>query len=459
MNDTTHVLQSGTPLGRLVKLAWPMILANLLQQLYSLCDALIVSRYVGLQGLAAVGASASLLVLLTALFIGLGLGLNVALSARLGARDQKGYRLDLQHGFWLLLLLGALIELFSFVAEPLLLALLRLDPLILSATQTYLRILFSSLIFVALFNYLTAVLRAQGNTRTPLMALLGAALINLVLDFLFVAKWQAGVAGAAYATWIAQLFSLFFLALKTAQQLPEIRSAWHWPRPFRWDLLKRLASLSSLAALQQGVMNLGILMIQGLVNSYGYSVAAVFTAGVRIDAFAYMPVQDFGNAFATLVAYHRGQGETAVLKRTMRVAFGLSSVFALFLSLVVVSLAPWLLKTFFASLSPESLAIGVGYLRIEASFYIGIAWLFLWYGYYRAMDQVGWSLILTVLSLGLRVAIAYLASPVWGLKAIWWAIPIGWFVADTVAFFVYLRQRSHQQRSHQRDPRCNKKAG
>jgi len=191
------------------------------------------------------------------------------------------------------------------------------------------------------------------------------------------------------------------------------------------------------------VMNLGILMVQGLVNSFGPTVMAAFAAAVKIDSFAYMPVQDFGNAFSTYIAQNLGAGKRERIQNGIRSSVRAATLFCLIISAAVVVFARPLMCIFVDPGELEILSIGVQYLRIEGACYCGIGYLFLLYGLYRGLGRAGMSVVLTVASLGTRVAIAYLFAPLpaFGLLAIWWAIPIGWAFADLIGFFYYRRHK------------------
>ena len=195
--------------------------------------------------------------------------------------------------------------------------------------------------------------------------------------------------------------------------------------------------------MQQSIMNLGILMVQGLVNSFGTAVMAAFAAAVKIDSFAYMPVQDFGNAFSTFVAQNFGAGKKERIRKGTRSAVTLSCVFCFVVSALVFIFAAPLMKIFIEASRPDIIEIGVGYLRIEGSFYFGIGVLFLLYGYYRAVNKPAMSVVLTVISLGTRVVLAYVLSavPAIGVKGIWAAVPIGWVLADLTGL-LYMRKTS-----------------
>ena len=189
-----------------------------------------------------------------------------------------------------------------------------------------------------------------------------------------------------------------------------------------------------MTSIQQSIMNFGILCVQSLVNSFGLAAMAAFTAGVKIDSLAYSPAQDFGNGFTTFVAQNQGANQPQRLRHGIRTAFLLSGGFSLIVSTLVAIFAEPLLLVFLKNASAESLSIGVTYLRTEGLCYIGIGFLFLLYAIFRGLEQAGMSIVLTVLSLGLRVVLSYAFAPHFGMMAIWLAIPAGWLIADIVGF-------------------------
>ena len=214
------------------------------------------------------------------------------------------------------------------------------------------------------------------------------------------------------------------------------------PRGRDWAVrpadLRVITSYSLLTCVQQSVMNLGILAVQGLVNSFGATVMAAFAAAVKIDSFAYMPVQDFGNAFSFFIAQNYGAGETKRIKKGLKGAVAVAGGFSLAVSVIVFVFAAPLMQLFVGAQETAVIAEGVRYLRIEGAFYCCIGCLFLLYGLYRALGRPGMSVVLTVISLGTRVALAYLlsATPL-GVTGIWWSVPIGWVLADVAGLVYY----------------------
>ena len=190
-------------------------------------------------------------------------------------------------------------------------------------------------------------------------------------------------------------------------------------------------------------MNFGILMVQGLVNSFGTVIMAAFAAAVKIDSFAYMPVQDFGNAFSTYVAQNHGAGKGDRIQQGIKSAFVTVFIFCMIISLGVCIFARPLMEIFVQPTETAIIAAGVHYLRIEASCYLGIGILFLLYGFYRAVNRPAMSVVLTVISLGTRVVLAYALSaiPAIGVTGIWAAVPIGWALADITGIVYYRKYR------------------
>lgn len=297
-----------------------------------------------------------------------------------------------------------------------------------------------------LYNYAASVQRAMGNSAVPLLFLGISAVLNILLDLLFVLGFGWGIEGAAAATVLAQIFSgvgiclySIYPALKK-HRMGKGGSAVEW---MKWDasMGKELFHQSFFTSIQQSVMNFGILLVQGLVNSFGPVVMAAFAAAVKIDSFAYMPVQDFGNAFSTFVAQNFGAGKEKRIQKGIRSACFCTLCFALAVSAMVCLFAREFLLIFVKPQETEVLAVGISYLRIEGAFYCLIGFLFLFYGYFRGMKRPGMSVILTVISLGTRVALAYLLSqiPAVGVKGIWAAVPIGWFLADMAGVLALYR--------------------
>lgn len=416
----------------------PMIAGNLLQQLYNVVDTLIVGHFIGPDALASVGASYALMVFLTSILLGLCMGSGVVFSMRFGAREMDELKNSLFVSFIFIGFITCLITAASFFFIDPIIRLLQIPDDIREMTKDYLLVIFCGIGFTFLYNYFSSLLRGIGNSAVPLLFLAVSALLNIVLDLFFVVSCSMGVEGAALATVIAQGVSAVSLLVYCAVRVPLLRLERRHMR-FEKAMLREISQFSLLTCAQQSVMNFGILMIQGLVNSFGVTVMAAFAAAVKIDSFAYMPVQDFGNAFSTFIAQNYGAKKGERIQAGIRSAIATALIFCLIITAGVCVFAAPLMTIFVDPSETEIIAIGVQYLRIEGACYCGIGCLFLLYGLYRGIGKPFMSLVLTVISLGTRVGLAYLLAPIpaIGLPGIWWAIPIGWFLADATGLLYY----------------------
>lgn len=434
-------LTKGPVVRSMLLFAIPMILGDLLQQCYNIADTLIVGQFLGRNALAAVGSAFTLMTFLTSVILGLCMGSGALFSMRFGQRDETALQESLCASFYCIALITVLLNLIAFACLDGLRIFLRVPAEVWGDMRVYLFLVFLGIPAIFLYNFFASYLRAIGNSVIPLVFLAVSSVLNIVLDLWFVVGLNKAVTGAAQATVIAQYISGVGIAVYTWVRFPQVRSVAR-PRTLRTQRIREIFSYSSLTCVQQSVMNLGILMVQGLVNSFGPVVMAAFAAAVKIDAFAYMPVQDFGNAFSTYVAQNYGANQPERIRKGIRSAAATSAVFCICISVLVCLFAAPLIQIFMDPSQTGIVAAGVHYLHIEGACYLGIGVLFLLYGYYRAVNQPGMSVILTIASLGTRVALAYLlsATPL-GVTGIWLSVPIGWALADAIGIGYYFKNK------------------
>lgn len=435
-------LTKGSVTGTMLLFSLPLILGNLLQQFYNIADTLIVGKYLGAAALAAVGSSYALMVFLNSILLGMCMGCGVLFSICWGRGDlsalrQKVYLSFVSIGFFSVLMTALV---FFFIDD--ILRWLQVPQDVFPLMRSYLWYIFYGIVFTFIYNYGASLLRAVGNSVIPLLFLGIAAVLNIALDIALILYFNMGVVGAALATTIAQLLSAVGIFIYIFVRFPQLLPG-REERSFSGLALREIMRFSLLTCMQQSVMNFGILMVQGLVNSFGTVIMAAFAAAVKIDSFAYMPVQDFGNAFSTFIAQNFGAGKLERIKQGMRSAFITAIGFSLFVSVLVCVFAKELMEIFIDSSETAIIEAGVEYLWIEGSFYCGIGCLFLFYGLYRAVKMPEISIVLTVISLGTRVALAYILSaiPSIGVLGIWAAIPIGWILADIAGWLYYRKRR------------------
>lgn len=442
----TKDLTQGNVTKTMLIFAYPMILGNLLQQFYNIADSFIVGKYLGSDALAAVGSAYSLMTFITSVIIGLCMGSGTVFSVWFGRSNKEQLKNNIAVSFLFIAAFTVIINLLIFAAIDPILHLLNVPDDIYSLMREYVWLIFFGIFFVFLYNYFAFLLRAIGNSVIPLCFLGAASVINILLDILFVMGTKQGISGAALATVIAQAVSGIGLGVYVL-----IKEPWLCPKigevRIHRENVFAVIRHSFAACIQQSVMNFGILMIQGLVNSFGTAVMAAFAAAVKINSFAYMPAQEFGNAFSLFISQNHGSGKQDRVREGMKKAAAISAVFCLGVSVLIFLFAPYLMQIFVKAEETEIIGIGTGYLRIEGSFYIGIGILFLLYGFYRGIEKPEMSLILTFISLGTRVLLAYALSPVptIGVSGIWWAIPIGWALADLTGILYLLHIKISQQ--------------
>lgn len=442
-------LTRGPVLKSLLWFAIPMILGDLLQQCYNVADTLIVGRFLGADALAAVGSAFSLMTFLTSILLGLSMGSGVVFSIRYGQGDIQGLKERIYASFLLLAGVTVVLNVLVFAGTDWIIWFMKVPDEIQGYMKDYLVVIFAGLAGIFLYNYFASLLRALGNSKVPLLFLAVSAILNIFLDLWFVLGLKRGVAGAAEATVISQYVSGIGIAVYAFLKFPLIRPQGEKIR-IRLSCMKEIISFSALTCIQQSVMNLGILMVQGRVNSFGPAVMAAFAAAVKIDAFAYMPVQDFGNAVSTFIAQNYGAGQEKRIRKGLKYSILTSMAFCLFITAGIWLLARPLMLLFVDAGETAIIAEGVRYLHIEGTFYCGIGCLFLLYGLYRAVGKPGMSVVLTIISLGTRVVLAYALSaiPEIGVVGIWWSVPIGWFLADLTGLAYYWKKRHTLFRIH-----------
>lgn len=434
-NIKADLTKGSIPKGILL-FSLPLMAGNLLQQLYNIVDTIVVGKYVGSVALAAVGSAYTLMTLLTSILLGLCMGSSVVFSQLYGAGEYRKVREAAVNAFVLVGAVSAGMTALVYLGLPSIIRWMNIPEEAVVDMTDYLTVVFAGILFTFLYHFMAAALRSIGNSTTPLFFLFGSTVLNIGLDLLFVAVFGLGCFGAAAATVIAQgaaaLGILVYVLFRGKEICPKREEC-----RLQRGMLKRLAKVSVLSSVQQSIMNTGILMVQSLVNSFGVTAMAAFAAGVKIDSFGYSPAQDFANGFATFVSQNDGAGKEERVRKGIRTALLISTLFCLVISLVVNLFAEPLLSLFMDEGRRDIMEIGVRYLRIEGSFYVGIGILFLFYAIFRGLEKPGISIVLTVVSLGLRVALAYLFSPVWGLDAVWAAVPVGWIAADVAGILFW----------------------
>ena len=433
-------LTEGKPLKLLFFFALPMVAGNLFQQLYNMVDTMVVGKFVGEDAVAAVGSSFPIVFLSVAVASGLSMGCNVVVSQLFGAGRIHEMKTTISTAILSLSVLGLIImALGTLLAGPLL-ELLGTDQEIMADSQTYLRIYFGGAVFLFLYNTLNGIYNAQGDSRTPLIFLMISSLTNIVLDLVFVICLHMGVAGVAWATLIAQgLCAVCSLAVlvRRLKRMPCEAGKEEVKIPlFHPSAVRRIAQIGLPSMLQQSLVSLSMMMMQGLVNSYGKVLVAGYTAATKIDSLAMLPNMNFANAMSSYTAQNIGAGKYERVKEGLKAALLMVVIFSLTITLVIFLFGSQLLGLF---LDPGdasgALGYGLSYMHTVSLFYILMGLLFVPNGMLRGAGDMGAFTLSSMCNLFSRVGIAYALAyltPL-GVDAIWWSIPAGWAVGATVS--------------------------
>lgn len=434
-------LTKGSPLKVIVSFAIPMILGNFFQLFYNIADSIIVGRFIGASALAAVGSSYTIMVFLTSILFGLCMGAGVLFSQFFGAKKYEDLKQSISTSFIFIGLCAVLLTALALLFIDQIIVFMNVPADVVTQNKIYLKIIFYGIFFTFLYNWAAGLLRALGNSKVPLYFLVLSALLNIVLDLLFIIVFKWGIGGAAYATIISMAASSLLCFVYCIRKIEFL----HFKLKnitFNKKIFHLTANYALLTSVQQSIMNFGILLIQGLVNSFGTQIMAAFAVAVKIDTLAYLPMQDFGNAFSTYTAQNKGAGQEERIKQGLRVSVRLITIFAVLVSLIVWIFADKLMLLFVQPGEIAVIATGVTYLHIEGAFYFLIGYLFMFYGFYRGLGRMKMSVVLTVISLGTRVVLAYSCAASFGIRSIWWAIVIGWILADVTGLLYYKKIRT-----------------
>ena len=351
-------LTQGPITRNMLLFALPLMCGNLLQQMYNIADTWVVGRFLGADALAAVGSSYTLMTFLTSIVLGLCMGSGAVISMQYGGGEEARMRQSVFQSFALIAGISLAVNLLVYLGLNGILWVLRVPVEIRPLMKQYLVMIFGGIFATFLYNYFANLLRAIGNSMVPLVFLAVSSILNVVLDLVCVLVLHWGVQGAAIATVFSQFVSGVGIGLYTLKQFPEL-----CPRreDCKWDKhnLGTILNLSVMTSVQQSIMNFGILMVQGLVNSFGTVIMAAFAAAVKIDSFAYMPVQDFGNAFSTYVAQNYGANQPERIRKGIRSAAATSAVFCICISVLVCLFAAPLIQIFMDPSQTGIVAAGV----------------------------------------------------------------------------------------------------
>jgi putative MATE family efflux protein len=429
-------LTSGPVFRRIFAFALPMLVGNVLQQLYVFVDSIIVGKFIGKQALAAIGASFPIIFALISLVIGLVSGTTVIISQYFGAKEHVKVRKAIETMFVYLLIISVVIPVLGILFSKNIFNLVGLPEDVIPEAVQYFNIFIGGSLVLFYFNGTNAVLRGLGDSKTPVYFMVISTVLNIVFDMVFVLVFNWGIGSIALSTVIAHAigFIVSFWYLKKSHSMFDFSLL-----KLRFDkqIFKKSFKIGFPTGLQQVSVSLSLMAMVAVVSMFGTNVLAAYTVGARISSLASMPAMVFGTALSIFVGQNIGANKTNRVKTGLKAVFAMSSVVAIIITCIVVFFGQGLMKLF--TNDPHVIEIGMVYLRIIGSFYLIFNAMFIVSGLLRGAGDTLIPMIINVIALWIvRVPIAYFGSKEFGESGIWWAFPISWFIATALYYFRYL---------------------
>ena len=419
----------------------PMMFSVAFQQIYNIADSMIAGRFAGEDALAAVGASYPITVIFMAFAVGMNLGASVIVSRLFGAGDRKGVKRAVTTAFASSLSLAVILTVYGYFFCRNMMEWIHTPQNIMQDGVLYLKIYVFGLIFLMLYNVCTGIFTALGDSRTPLWFLLGSSAGNIVLDLLFVAKLHWGVAGVAWATFIAQGISAVLALVTLLVRLQKFAGTERVPL-FDRKLFVQILAIAVPSILQQSVLSVGNLFVQDIVNRYGSAVVAGYSGAIKLNTFAINIFMTLGSCLSSYTAQNIGAGEQERIPMGFRTGLKLSELTALPFVVLYFGLSQQMMGLFLNAESSAAIHAGVMFLRIVSPWYFMIVVKLMTDGIIRGSGAMIYFVIATIPDLILRIGFALMLSPRFGSTGIWMAWPFGWIAATVLTIIFYRKVKN-----------------
>jgi len=430
-------LTEGNSGSLIFRFAIPMLIGNVFQQSYSIVDSIVVGRYVGKEALAAVGASFPLIFMLISFVVGVAMGTTIIISQYYGAKDMKMVQRAIETMYIFLFIASIIVTILGISLSGPIFRLINLPEAVMPQAITYFNVYLTGMIFFFGFNGISSVLRGLGDSKTPLYFLIFSTVMNMILVLLFVAVFKWGVAGAAWATVIAQAggFVTGVFYLNRTHEVVKLNSL---KLVFDRAIFKKSLMIGLPTGLQQTFVSMGMLAVTRIVNGFGTDAIAAYSVAIRIDSLAGMPAMNFGAALSTFVGQNLGANKPGRVRQGFKATFMMSGALALFTSLIVIIFRQQLMHLF--TDDAAVIAIGAEYLVIVSSFYIFFSTMFVIGGVMRGAGDTLIPMFITLFALWvIRIPAAVIMSRYFGVDGIWWSIPVAWFIGMSLSYLYYLK--------------------
>jgi putative MATE family efflux protein len=416
--------------------AVPMLIGNMFQQLYHVINSVILGQFVGKEALAAIGAAQPIIFSIISFIVGIAIGGTIVIAQYYGARDMVSVKKTVDTLYIFIFAASIVMSIVGVVFSGPLLKLIGTPEDMLQEAKIYMQIFQSGLIFLFGFNATSAILRGLGDSKTPLYFLMFSTLLNILLDLLFIIVFHWGIAGAALATVISQAFA-FFATIWFLNRSNRIVKVNFRDMHFDRAIFMQSVRIGLPTGLQQTFVSIGMVALLKIVNSFGTSVVAAYSAAGRIDNLAILPAMNLSMALSTFVGQNIGAGKSERVRAGLRATIRMTVIMSVIMSLIIVILKVPLMKLF--TPDAEVIRVGAKYLLIVGSFYLVFNLMFTVGGVMRGAGDTLIPMFITLFSLWvIRVPSAFLLAEKMGETGIWWSIPSGWLVGLVLSYLYYL---------------------
>ncbi len=427
-------LTEGNPQSLLWRFTIPMFISVIFQQLYNIADSVIAGRFAGEDALAAVGASYPITMIFMAIAVGSNIGCSVVISQFFGAKRYEQMKTSVYTTLISASVLSVVLTVFGLFGSRALMRMIQTPENIFSLGDLYLRIYIGGFVFLFLYNVATGIFTSLGDSKTPLYFLIGSSLGNIFLDYWFVAGLHWGVAGVAWATFIAQgiacVLALFTMAGRLKQIKTEKRAAY-----FSMDMLKRIARIAIPSILQQSFVSIGNIFVQGLINSFGSSVIAGYSAAIKLNTFTITSFTTLGNGISSFTAQNIGAGKVDRVKQGMRGGVRMGLLLSVPFIVAFFGFGRLMMSLFMQEESAVAMETGIQFLRIVSPFYLVIALKLASDGMLRGAGAMKEFMLATFSDLILRVVLSFVFASFLGVTGVWLSWPFGWSVGSILSLW------------------------
>lgn len=421
-----HYLTNDKPSKALIRFALPMVIGSLFQQIYTLVDSAIVGKYVGEAALASIGASFALTTIFICIAVGGGAGASVLIARYFGSRDYKRMKSAIYTSMLGFLSLSVILSIFGLIFSEKLMTILKTPVDIMGMSVLYLNIYFYGLPFLFMYNIISSLYQALGESKIPLYFLIFSSILNVILDIYMVRDLEMGIKGAAYATLLAQGLSAIFSFLVFINHLRKFEIKVN--KIFDLEEFSLITKLAIPSIIQQSTVTIGQLLVQSVVNSFGVEILAGFSAAMRVESLIIVPITSLGNAVSSYTSQNVGASKLDRIKKGLRasLAIVLAYCFLIFICLKLnyATITSWFMNE---NSSANTLLTANSYLNFIAFFFILVGSKHCVDGLLRGVGDVRIFTLANLINLFIRVSLSMTLAHKIGVQMVWYAVPIGWF--------------------------------